>query len=61
METGCYGYARPPPVLSPELAMLPTFGWGTNSAEGQCLLAICHLLTSLPIPEVYCWRQAEEM
>ena len=59
IRSGRDGYARRRSVLSPELAFLLIFGQKTTSTERHCLRAICHLLTSLPVPSVSCWCQDE--
>ncbi|KFY39364.1 hypothetical protein V494_04012 [Pseudogymnoascus sp. VKM F-4513 (FW-928)] len=52
-----YCRGRPPPVLFPSLNLIVKYGSEITVAEGQCLWAIRHTLSSIPVPEVYGWRR----
>ncbi|KFY82293.1 hypothetical protein V500_10650 [Pseudogymnoascus sp. VKM F-4518 (FW-2643)] len=52
-----YRRGRPPPVLIPSLNLIVKYGSEITVAEGQCLWAIRHTLSSIPVPEVYGWRR----
>jgi len=52
-----YRIGRPPPVVFHSLKLLVKYGTIITIAEGQCLWAIGRLLPTVPVPEVYGWRQ----
>ncbi|KFZ25047.1 hypothetical protein V502_00471 [Pseudogymnoascus sp. VKM F-4520 (FW-2644)] len=52
-----YRRGRPPPVLIPSLNLIVKYGSEITVEEGQCLWAIRHTLSSIPVPEVYGWRR----
>lgn len=49
--------STPRPVLFRSLNLVVKYGLAINIAEAQCLWAVRNLVPSLPVPELYGWRQ----